>query len=61
MNYPDEIKKELLEYKPPEFLFATYNRITSEKSIEVYQFNGHDDSKDIHLQKKLKTIRECLC
>lgn len=41
---------------PPEAVFAAYNRIESEKRMEVYPFNGHYPGQD-HIRKVLEFIR----
>jgi cephalosporin-C deacetylase len=41
---------------PAECYFATYNRILSDKRIEVYPFNGHDGAGHVQMQKKLEAV-----
>lgn len=38
---------------PAECYFASYNRIRSEKQIEIYPFNRHDGARDIQIEKEL--------
>lgn len=38
--------------------FASYNRITAPKQIEVYPFNGHDGAYHVQFEKKLRYLRE---
>jgi cephalosporin-C deacetylase len=45
---------------PAKCFFATYNRITSEKHIDVYPFNEHDGAGDVHLEKELRYIRDSI-
>lgn len=42
---------------PPEAVYAAYNRITSDKRIEVYPFNGHSTGNG-HLRKVLEFIKK---
>lgn len=43
---------------PAKYYFATFNRITSEKEIQVYPFNGHDGGGIAHGKRKLEFLRE---
>ncbi len=43
---------------PPECYYATYNRITAEKRIEVYPFNEHDGAGDIQIGKLMAYLKE---
>lgn len=45
---------------PPECYFATYNRITSEKEIEIYRFNGHEGGGSHHTERKIRFLAEHL-
>jgi cephalosporin-C deacetylase len=45
---------------PARFYFATYNRITSEKRIEIYPFNGHEGGHGFHNEVKLRYLQENL-
>jgi cephalosporin-C deacetylase len=38
--------------------FASYNRIKSKKSIEIYPFNEHDGASGFHLERELGRIAE---
>lgn len=42
---------------PPESVFAAYNRISSDKQIEIYPFNGHS-AVSVHVRKVLEFIRK---
>jgi cephalosporin-C deacetylase len=42
---------------PPESVFAAYNRITSDKRIEMHPFNGHTPGSQ-HIRKVLEFIKE---
>lgn len=46
------------EVCPPLMYFATYNRITSEKDIVLYPFNGHEGGGSGHTEKKLAFVRK---
>ncbi|OJU18608.1 MAG: acetylxylan esterase [Clostridiales bacterium 43-6] len=41
---------------PAKMYFATYNRITAEKQIEIYPFNGHEGGGDIQTEKKMRFL-----
>lgn len=43
---------------PAKCYYATYNRITSSKEIEVYPFNGHDGCGNVHMQKKIEFLKK---
>jgi cephalosporin-C deacetylase len=43
---------------PAKHYYATYNRITAPKEIEVYPFNGHDGCGNVHMQKKLEFLKK---
>lgn len=43
---------------PAECYFASYNRITSEKHIEIYPFNRHDGAGDFQMEKELSYLSE---
>ncbi|WP_337101026.1 acetylxylan esterase [Paenibacillus sp. YIM B09110] len=65
MNMADRIKCRVFasaalkdEICPALMYFATYNRITSEKEIVLYPFNGHEGGGSGHLEKKLAFVRE---
>jgi cephalosporin-C deacetylase len=67
MNMADKIKCKVLASValkdtvcPAEMYFATYNRIKSEKRIEIYPFNGHEGGHGIHNEIKLRFLRENL-
>ena len=44
---------------PAECFFATYNRIESDKQIEIYPFCGHENAYSIQMEKKLVFLRHC--
>ncbi|MGG1556339.1 acetylxylan esterase [Paenibacillus ferrarius] len=65
MNMADKITCRVLasvalkdETCPPLMYFATYNRITSDKDIVIYPFNGHEGGGDIQTEKKLAYVRQ---
>lgn len=65
MNMADRIKCKLLasvgmkdNICPAELYFASYNRITSEKEIRVYPFNGHEGGGGVHNEIKLCFLRD---
>ncbi|BCN31616.1 acetylxylan esterase [Anaeromicropila herbilytica] len=65
MNMADKIKCPVLasvalkdNICPAKCYYATYNRITAQKDIVVYPFNGHDGCGMVHMQKKLEFIKE---
>lgn len=41
---------------PAECYFASYNRIRSDKQIEIYPFNRHDGAREFHLEKELSYL-----
>lgn len=43
---------------PAKCYFASYNRITSPKQIEVYPFNGHDGAYPVQIEKKLRFLKD---
>jgi len=42
---------------PPEMYFASYNRIMSEKNVEIYPFNGHEGGGRTHMTRTLLYLR----
>lgn len=42
---------------PAKCYFASYNRITAPKEIRIYPFNGHEGGHVIHMEEKLKFLR----
>lgn len=65
MNMADRIKCKVLasvalkdNVCPAKCYFASYNRITAPKDIKVYPFNGHEGGHGVHMQEKLKFLRE---
>ncbi|MGL4338659.1 MAG: acetylxylan esterase, partial [Turicibacter sp.] len=65
MNLADRIQCKVLasvglkdNVCPPKLYFATYNRITSEKDIKFYPFNGHEGGHRVHQEIKLRFIRD---
>ncbi|EFM08921.1 Cephalosporin-C deacetylase [Paenibacillus curdlanolyticus YK9] len=46
------------EVCPPDMFFATYNRIKSEKQINIYPFNGHEGGGAVQTEAKLAYIRQ---
>lgn len=45
---------------PAKMFYATYNRIQSEKHIEIYPFNGHEGGGDIFWEKAINFIADKL-
>lgn len=47
---------------PPSTVYASYNHLPAhvKKSIEVYPYNGHEGGGNLHLQRKLKWLRDVL-
>jgi cephalosporin-C deacetylase len=45
---------------PAKCFFATYNRVTGEKAVEIYPFNGHEGGGSRHFERKLRRLREAL-
>lgn len=45
---------------PAKCFYAAYNRVTSEKHIDVYPFAGHEGGGDYGAEKKLYTIAKIL-
>jgi cephalosporin-C deacetylase len=41
---------------PPETVFAAYNRILSEKHMEIYPFNGHEGGGSLQHEKKMRFV-----
>ena len=67
MNMADKINCKVLasvalkdNVCPAELYFATYNRIRSEKQIEIYPFNGHEGGGGIHTEIKLRFLKKNL-
>ncbi|MHA0856382.1 acetylxylan esterase [Paenibacillus sp. CMAA1364] len=65
MNMADKISCKVLasvalkdEICPPQMYFATYNRIMSEKQVEIYPFNGHEGGGVIQTEIKLKYLKQ---
>jgi cephalosporin-C deacetylase len=67
MNMADRIKCKVLasvalkdNVCPAKLYFATYNRITSEKQIKIYPFNGHEGGMGIQNEIKLRFLKDNL-
>lgn len=45
---------------PAKMYFATYNRITAPKEIRIYPFNGHEGGGAVHLEEKMRFLRNNL-
>lgn len=45
------------EICPPQMYYATYNRITTEKEIHIYPFNGHEGGGSKQTEVKLAHLR----
>jgi cephalosporin-C deacetylase len=67
MNMADKIKCKVLASVglkdttcPAKMYFATYNRITSNKQIEIYPFNGHEGGREFHNEIKLRFLKDNL-
>ncbi|GAB4510092.1 MAG: acetylxylan esterase [Anaerolineae bacterium] len=45
------------EICPPSTVFAAYNRVASEKHINVYTFNGHEGGVAYHTLEKLRYLK----
>ncbi len=45
---------------PPKLFFATYNRLTAPKAVEVYPFNGHEGGGMPHFERKLQVTAQFL-
>lgn len=45
---------------PARCYYASYNRITSDKQIRVYPFNGHEGGHSVHFEEKLRYLAEAL-
>jgi cephalosporin-C deacetylase len=65
MNMADKITCKIFasvalkdEVCPAVCYFASYNRITAPKQIEVYPFNGHDGAYPVQFEKKLRYLKE---
>jgi cephalosporin-C deacetylase len=63
MNMADRIRCKVLASVgldditcPPECYFATYNRITSDKEVEIYPFNGHEGGGSLQTERKLQFL-----
>ncbi|MEH7480974.1 acetylxylan esterase [Neobacillus drentensis] len=64
MNMADRIKCRVLasvalkdEVCPAQMYFATYNRIYSEKQMEIYPFNGHEGGGSVQTEVKLAFLK----
>jgi cephalosporin-C deacetylase len=44
------------EVCPPSTVFAAYNNYAAAKSIDVYEYNGHEGGSNHHLQKQLALV-----
>lgn len=42
----------------PETIFAAYNQVTSEKTIQVYPFMGHEEGSNLHRSEILKLLTQ---
>jgi cephalosporin-C deacetylase len=42
---------------PPSTVFAAFNHYAGDKSIEVYEFNGHDGAATTHFERKVAFVR----
>ncbi len=67
MNMSEKIKCRVLasvglkdQVCPAIMFFASYNRIQSSKTIEIYPFNGHEGGGRVHNEKKLRFLKEYL-
>jgi len=65
MNMADKIKCPVYasvalndDVCPPKMYFASYNRIQSEKHIEIYPFNRHEGGGAVHIGKSLLFLRK---
>jgi cephalosporin-C deacetylase len=45
---------------PPSTIYAAYNHYAADKSISVYQFNGHDSGGAFGVREKIVWLREVL-
>lgn len=43
---------------PAKHYFASYNRIAAPKDIRIYPFNGHEGGHNVHMEEKLKFLKE---
>lgn len=43
---------------PPSTIFAAYNHYAAPKSIEVYEFNGHEGGESFHTGARLNFLRQ---
>jgi len=41
-------------------VFATFNSLTEDGRIEVYEFNGHEGGGSLHFEKQVAFVREHL-
>ncbi|MDF2729460.1 MAG: acetyl xylan esterase family protein [Acidimicrobiia bacterium] len=48
------------EITPPSTVFAAFNNLAGERSIEVYEFNGHEGGGSVHFEKQVQFVREHL-
>jgi cephalosporin-C deacetylase len=42
---------------PAKLYFAAYNRMTCEKEIKIYPFNGHEGGGAFHEQLKMRWVK----
>ena len=42
---------------PPSTVFSAFNHYAGDKSIEVYEFNGHEGAASIHFERKVEFVR----
>ena len=67
MNFADRIRASVYASVggrdpvcPAKCFFATYNRVTSPKAVEIYPFNGHEGGGSRHFERKLVRLRDAL-
>jgi cephalosporin-C deacetylase len=65
MNMADKIRCRILasvalkdNVCPAKCYFASYNRITAPKDIKIYPFNGHEGGHEVHMEEKLRYLKE---
>lgn len=65
MNMADKINCRILasvalndNVCPAKCYFASYNRISAPKDIRIYPFNGHEGGHSVHMEEKLRFLRE---
>ncbi|MGF7141914.1 cephalosporin-C deacetylase [Anaerotaenia torta] len=65
MNMADKIQCEIFacvalmdDVCPAKYYFASYNRIQAPKHMTIYPFNGHDGTGPLHIEKKLRFVKE---